>query len=47
MGLNMSGGHPAMDYDEHTRTYQLFLRLTKITIIGVVLLLVGMVSFLV
>lgn len=27
-------GHPAMDYDEHEKTYQLFLRLVKYAIIG-------------
>jgi hypothetical protein len=47
MGINTSGGHPAMDYAEHTRTYEGFLRLTKALIIFLVLLLAGMFFFLV
>jgi len=47
MGINTSGGHPAMDYAEHTRTYHGFLRLTKMLIIFLVLLLGGMLFFLV
>jgi hypothetical protein len=27
-------GHPAMDYDEHEKTYQLFLKLIKYSVIG-------------
>ncbi|MCI0600592.1 MAG: aa3-type cytochrome c oxidase subunit IV [Beijerinckiaceae bacterium] len=30
-----AAGHPAMDYDEHERTYRLFLQLIKYTIAGV------------
>jgi hypothetical protein len=33
-------GHPDMDYAEHERTYQIFLRLVKYTIIGVVTILI-------
>lgn len=33
-------GHPDMDYTEHERTYQLFLRLVKYSVIGVVTILV-------
>ncbi len=47
MGIDTSGGHQAMDYAEHNRTYAGFLRLTKITIVFLVLLLVGMKVFLV
>ena len=47
MGINTSGGHHAMDYAEHTRTYAGFLRLTKIVIVFLVLLLIGMKVFLV
>lgn len=47
MGLSTSGGHPAMDYAEHTRTYGGFLRLTKYLIIFLVLLLAAMAYFLV
>ena len=42
MGVNNSGGHPAMDYAEHNRTYSGFIRLTKIGIVAFVLLLAGM-----
>lgn len=35
-----SAGHPAMDYDEHEKTYQLFLRLIKYAIIGAAAILV-------
>lgn len=47
MGVNTSGGHPAMDYSEHNKTYAGFIRLTKIVIVLLVLLLVGMKVFLV
>lgn len=47
MGVNTSGGHPAMDYTEHNKTYAGFLRLTKIAIVLLVLLLAGMKVFLV
>lgn len=36
-----------MDYPEHTRTYAGFLRLTKISVVFLVLLLLGMYFFLV
>jgi hypothetical protein len=32
MAIDPSGGHPAMDYPEHLRTYQGFLRATMILI---------------
>jgi hypothetical protein len=47
MSINTSGGHPAMDYAEHTRTYHGFLKLTKMLIIFLVVLLAGMYFFLV
>lgn len=47
MGINTSAGHPAMDYAEHTRTYEGFLRLTKMLIAFLVVLLGGMYFFLV
>ena len=47
MGVNTSGGHPAMDYAEHTRTYRTFLAWTKTAIIFLVVLLAGMAYFLV
>jgi hypothetical protein len=33
-------GHPDMDYAEHERTYQLFLRLLKFSAIGVITILI-------
>jgi hypothetical protein len=46
MSVNTSGGHPEMDYKEHSRTYAGFLRGLQL-IVGVVLLtLVVMALFL-
>jgi hypothetical protein len=47
VGANSTGGHPAMDYAEHNRTYAAFLRYTKIGIVSLVVLLAGMYLFLV
>lgn len=47
MGLDTAGGHPAMDYAEHRRTYEGFLRLTKMLIVFLAVLLAGMAYFLV
>lgn len=47
MAVDTSKGHPAMDYAEHQRTYAGFLRLTKISIVALVALLVAMKIFLV
>ena len=47
MSVDLSGGHPAMDYKEHARTYRGFLVFTKVSIIFLVLLLIGMAIFLV
>lgn len=47
MAVETTGGHPAMDYDEHARTYAGFIRFTKIGIISLVVLLAGMKLFLV
>ncbi|MDP4594625.1 MAG: aa3-type cytochrome c oxidase subunit IV [Beijerinckiaceae bacterium] len=41
-----SAGHPDMDYAEHEKTYDLFLFLTKWTVIGCIVLLVLMAFFL-
>lgn len=41
------GGHPAMDYAEHEKTYNLFIALTKWTVILTVILLAAMAYFLV
>lgn len=40
-------GHPDMDYNEHEKTYGMFIALTKYSIIGLVILLVLMAYFLV
>lgn len=39
MAVDPSGGHPAMDYPEHLRTYSGFLRATVILIVGVAAIL--------
>jgi Bacterial aa3 type cytochrome c oxidase subunit IV len=43
----MSGGHPSMDYAEHTRTYKQFILFSKVGTAFVVVLLAGMYWFLV
>jgi hypothetical protein len=40
MAVDPTGGHPAMDYPEHLRTYSGFLRATMILIALVVVVLV-------
>lgn len=47
MKIDTSGGHPAMDYDEHMRTYKNFLGWTKFSIAFLIVLLGGMAYFLV
>jgi hypothetical protein len=47
MAIDPSGGHPAMDYAEHTRTYAGFVRMTMVMIGVVVLILLFMLFFLV
>ena len=39
MAIDPTGGHPAMDYPEHIRTYSGFLRATIIMIVLVVAVL--------
>jgi len=39
MAIDTSGGHPAMDYPEHVRTYSGFLRATIVLIVLVMALL--------
>ncbi|MEO0672035.1 MAG: aa3-type cytochrome c oxidase subunit IV [Pseudomonadota bacterium] len=46
MSVDTSEGHPAMDYDEHRKTYRLFIKLTQFVVVGVVLLLLAMAFFL-
>lgn len=47
MAVNTTGGHPAMDYSEHQRTYANFIGWTKFSIAFLVILLAGMAYFLV
>lgn len=47
MAIELTGGHPAMDYTEHDRTYKRFIQFTKVGIVFLVLLLIGMAYFLV
>ena len=47
MSVDTSNGHPAMDYDQHKGTYNAFLRYSKIGIVLIIMLLVGMYLFLV
>lgn len=46
MGIDTSKGHPAMDYPEHERTYNGFIKGTIVCTVGVVAILVGMAIFL-
>lgn len=47
MSIDTSGGHPAMDYAEHQKTYKGFLRGSMILIVALVVLMSGMAYFLV
>ncbi|MGE0626863.1 MAG: aa3-type cytochrome c oxidase subunit IV [Hyphomicrobiaceae bacterium] len=47
MSVDTTGGHGAMDYAEHIRTYHGFIRLTQITVVLVAILLIFMAMFLV
>ena len=42
MTIETKGGHPAMDYPEHLRTYDGFLKATVVLVVLVALLLIGM-----
>ena len=42
MSVDTNGGHPAMDYPEHLRTYGGFLKATMIGIALCAILLIGM-----
>jgi hypothetical protein len=39
MAIDPAGGHPAMDYPEHLRTYAGFVKGTMITIVLIALIL--------
>lgn len=47
MTIDTSGGHHAMDYREHERTYRGFVRGAMILTASVIVILVGMAFFLV
>jgi hypothetical protein len=47
MTIDTKGGHPAMDYPEHTRTYTGFVRGALFLTVFVALLLLGMLVMLV
>jgi hypothetical protein len=47
VAIDLSKGHPDMDYAQHQQTYAGFLRLTKFAIVFLVALLLGMKFFLV
>ena len=42
MAVETTGGHPAMDYAEHTRTYHRFIRGT----VGLILFVIAILLFL-
>lgn len=44
MAVETSGGHPAMDYAEHTRTYAGFIRATIYMIVFIVVVLLFLLS---
>jgi aa3 type cytochrome c oxidase subunit IV len=44
MAIDTSGGHSAMDYPEHVRTYSGFLRATVILIVFVAAVLLFLLS---
>ena len=47
MGVDLTGGHPDMDYAEHERTYRGFIRWTIALIVSIAAILLGMLFFLV
>ena len=47
MSVDTTGGHPAMDYGEHKRTYAGFVRGTTISIVLLVILLAALAVFVV
>jgi Bacterial aa3 type cytochrome c oxidase subunit IV len=44
MAIDPAGGHPAMDYPEHLRTYSGFVRGTIVMIVMVALILLFLLS---
>lgn len=47
MSVDTSGGHPEMDYNEHVRTFNAFIKATTIMTVFTVGVLVFMAIFLV
>lgn len=47
MGLDLSGGHSEMDYAEHKRTYEGFIKGTIVLTVSVAVILLGMFFFLI
>jgi Bacterial aa3 type cytochrome c oxidase subunit IV len=47
MHIDPAECHPAMDYNEHQKTYKLFLKITIATIVSVVVLMALMAVFVV
>lgn len=47
MSVDTSGGHPEMDYGQHKRTYEGFIRVSVVSSVLIALLLVFMAVFLV
>lgn len=46
MGIDTSKGHPAMDYPEHERTYNGFIKGTIFSTVAIIAILVAMAIFL-
>ena len=44
MAIDPAGGHPAMDYQEHLRTYSGFIKGTVVMIVLIVLILLFLLS---
>jgi hypothetical protein len=44
MAIDPKGGHPAMDYPEHLRTYSGFIKATTVTIALIALLMLFLLS---
>ena len=44
MAIDPAGGHPAMDYPEHLRTYSGFVRGTSVMIVMMALILLFLLS---
>lgn len=47
MSIDTTGGHPAMDYREHVRTYEGFVKGTVALVVLCAVILLGMLVFLV